>query len=543
MATLEGTIMKVRFFPAQAAGECAICGKSYNRLSMVGFYPAASISHQNCIINPSKQKSVKAPVIAVGNELTDFKARVNAAINPGLTPFDYQYEGALAVDKYNGRLLIGDEQGLGKTIQAILWLAVNAKARPAIVIVPASVKINWQREIEKWLPRNKHNIVKVLSGQKPTALLAMGIYVINYDIVKHWLKAIKKIKPQVVIADECQYLKNSKAQRTIAILGKKGANSFADSYLLGNVPTFIPLSGTPITNRPIEFFPVLNALRPDRFSNWMGYATRYCGAYKSQWGWVTTGASNTAELNKKVTESCMIRRLKTQVMSQLPAKRRSVVSLDIVNRNEYALAEKDIIEWMKANGQDIRGALRAEALVKLEKLKQIAVKGKLDSVTEWIKNQLESEPKVVVFVHHREILAQLMADLKEFNPVSIQGGDTDIQRTKAVDTFQTVPTCRAIICSIKAAGLGITLTAASTTVTVELVWTPAEHNQAEDRIHRIGQTEACTNYYLIADGTIEEKIAKVISKKQAVLSAVLDGTQNLSPDEDILNLLTREMAA
>lgn len=541
MSGIAEVAMKVRFFPAQAAGNCAMCGKPYSRLDMVGFFPSTSVSHSNCVITPPTQRNEPIAPIA---DLAAFKAKVLAAINPGMVPFDFQVEAAYAIDnRFNGSALIGDEQGLGKTIEAILWLAIHPEARPAIIVVPASVKVNWQREIEKWLPRNKRNVIKILSSRKSQKLLAMGIYIINYDIVKDWLKQIQKISPKVVIADECQYLKNPKAQRTQAILGKKGRRSVATSYLLGSVAHFLPLSGTPITNRPVEFWPVLNALRPDKFDNWVNYAFRYCGAYKNQWGLITTGASNTIELNRLVNQYCMIRRLKSQVMTQLPSKRRAAVALDIINRTEYDLAEADIIAWMKANNQDVRGALRAEALVKLEKLKQIAVRGKLGAAVEWIKNQLESEPKLVVFCNHRDVLAQLLIELKEFNPVSIKGGDSDTNRQKAVDTFQANANCRVIVASIKAAGLGITLTAASTTVTLELGWTPGEHNQAEDRIHRIGQEEACTNFYLIADGTIEEKLAKIIAEKQLVLTAVLDGEAANTDTNSMVDLLMRDMAA
>ncbi len=526
--------MAVRFFPATSGGVCAICSGDYQRLSMVGFFPPGSISHMPCVLSPPKMVP-DAPL-----DIAPIKKLIKNKIAPGCTPRDFQLEAVAFLNQRKGRAGIFDDMGLGKTISVLLWLAANPKKRPVVIVCPSSVKLNWRREILKWLPVYSRAIA-VLSGRKATPISAGTQYVIiNPDILKHWLAELRVFKPSVVVADECHYFKNPKAQRTIAIYG----NRKAEEWLIKGVRSFIPLSGTPMTNRPIELWPTLNALSPIEWPSWYAFAKQYANLKRTQWGMQATGAQNIAELHRRIRRF-MIRREKSQVLKELPAKQRSIIPVELSNIEEYRKAEKDFIRWLIENGADrnkLDRAKKALALVKMNALKKLCAVGKIALTIEWIKDFLEgSEEKLVVFGHHRSVIEGIAIANYSYGALSITGKHTPIQRQKAVDTFQGSNGCRLVVCSRKAAGEGITLHAASSTCFIELGWTPGEHDQAEDRIHRIGQKKACTNYYLVAADTIEETIAALIDGKRRVLKGVLDN-KALDDGEAIFDALIAELA-
>jgi SWI/SNF-related matrix-associated actin-dependent regulator 1 of chromatin subfamily A len=269
---------------------------------------------------------------------------------------------------------------------------------------------------------------------------------------------------------------------------------------------------------------------------------RYCGAKHNGFGWDFNGATNMEELHKILTESCLIRRLKKDVLKELPPKIRSVVPLEIDNRDEYDAIEnatKDIVQKSldKIEGTQIANA---EALAKIEYLKQAAVRGKMKAAVAWIRNWLDSGEKLVVFCHHKTTVDALMKEFGEC-AVKIDGSVPTAPSTKrqeAVDTFQNETWCRLFVGTM-AAKEGITLTAASNTCFLEMWWTSGDHVQAEDRVHRIGQeADSVGAYYLIGERTIEETIAKLIDKKAKVLAAVLDGKS--VENENLLTALLRE---
>lgn len=337
-----------------------------------------------------------------------------------------------------------------------------------------------------------------------------------------WIEALINIKPKALILDECHYIKNSKAQRTKAIvkLAKKSRCKV------------IGLSGTPILSRPLEFFNIIDLCKPGLFPSWWAYAQEYCGAHNNGFGWDFSGASNLDKLHEILTKHIMIRRLKKDVMKELPKKQRTVIPLEITNRKEYNSAASDIIAWIhETDGMEAASAAEeAKALVQFEKLKQLAVKGKMKGAMKWINNFIDSGEKLVVFCTHT---AQVKALAKKFGPmaVSIYGETSAKKRNEAETRFQTDDKIRLLIGNIQAAGVVITLTAASNTCFLELGWTPGEHRQAEDRVHRIGQTADSVNaWYLLGVGTVEEEIAELLDKKQKVLDAVLDGVPADSED-------------
>jgi len=408
------------------------------------------------------------------------------------------------------RCFIADEMGLGKTIQALALLE-HLHAYPALVVCPASLKLNWVREAIKWLPRERS--IKTIAGTKRAASYEADVLVVNYDILSNHKDALAKAGLKAVVFDEGHYLKNGRAVRS------KAARSIA-----AHADIRLALTGTPVLNRPVELISQLSVLgRLDEFGGFWPFAKRYCDAYQGPHGWDLSGASNLEELNTRLRETCYIRRNKADVLSELPAKQRSMVEVELSNLTEYRAAEADVIAWLRDNASEEKAAraTKAEQMVKIEVLKRLSAEGKIPAVVEWVENMLEAGEKLVLFAHHVDVQKAL---LERFDGAAhVLGEDDGATRQRNVDRFQSDARCRLIVCSLKAAGVGITLTAASNVAFCELGWTPADHDQAEDRLHRIGQTDSVNCWYLVGKGTIDERIAKLIDEKRAVVDAATEG--------------------
>ena len=487
-----------------------------------------------CWSTPVSVSSINSLVeweFSIDNKLKTFiektkirEAQIVVTGIPGLngTLYPFQNKGVAFIETNNGRALIADEMGLGKTIQALAWLQLHPDKRPVIIIVPASVKLNWKRETEKWLTNPN---VEVLSGEtpwKPTG----DIIVINYDILLSWVNELKKMNPQVLITDECHYYKSNKAFRTKAIkkLGK-------------GIPHVIALSGTPIINRPVEAYNAIQLINPDIFPNFFSFTHTYCNAKHTGFGWDFNGHSNDKELHEKLTGTIMIRRLKKDVLPDLPDKVYSFIPIELDNVKEYKKAEEDFIAYVKQE-KGIEAAKRienVEALAKIEGLKQLAVKGKLEQAIEWIKDFIETDNKLVVFCTHKFVIEELMKEFEKI-AVKIDGGVSMNNRQKAIDSFQNNKNITLFVGN-KAAEEGITLTAASNIVHLEYPWSPKSLDQRNDRCHRMGQKNSVTVYYLIAQNTIEEKLIKLLDEKRKIIDGVIDGTD--TPDIELLTELIK----
>lgn len=457
-------------------------------------------------------------------KLTDVMKVVIPGLRGSLYP--YQNIGVSWIENKAGRALIADEMGLGKTVQALAWLQLHPECRLAIIIVPATLKLNWLQECKKWLPNPK--VIEV-SGTTPYSIGKNEIVVINYDVISHWVEYFKSMKPQVLILDEIHKIKNNAAKRTKAI-----------KSLAKGIPNIIGLSGTPIINRPIEAYNAISLIDPTIVPNYWSYVHRYCGAKNNGFGWDFNGATNTAELHDKLINTIMLRRLKKDVLLDLPDKTYSYVPIELDNRKEYRSAEADFIAYIRAT-KGVNAAEKASSaatLAEIEGLKQLAVKGKLEQVIEWIKDFLEDEGKLVVFAVHKFVIDRLMLEFGNI-AVKIDGSVSMKDRNDAVIAFQNDPKKMLFIGNVQAAGVGLTLTASSNVAFVELPWTPGELAQAEDRCHRIGQKDAVNIHFLLAAGTIEEKIAKLLDSKRKVLDAVIDGkeTENKSLLHELMNSL------
>ncbi len=476
------------------------------------------------------------------------------------TLYPFQKEGVAYILSRYGSGIIADEMGLGKTCQAIALIASLRKKQPVMVMCPASLKYNWAKELTAWLD---NPTIYILSG-RPTECTnprddmflyseenkGTPIIIVNYDIIANkttkeknprtqkiqkvdipktgWCSFLDKIKCETVIIDEAQHLKHKKTRRTIACLKE-----------IKKINNKIFLSGTPIENRPIEFFNVLNVLNPYMFPDRMLYAKEYCDAKHNSFGWDFSGASNTKQLHDLVKKTVLIRRIKKKVLPELPDKIRAVIPLQITNTPSYKRAETNLAQWFADNGMSgkIDAAGTEEALMRIEVLKQLAVKGKIDRCIELIRDFLSTGEKLVVFTTHTDIAKRIIKEFKHFNDggicVDILGSTPIKKRQEHVDVFQNDPKCSLFVGNIIAAGVGITLTAASNTCFLEFAWSPGLHQQAEDRVHRIGQAaDSVTAWYLIAQNTIEEEIAELLDNKAKVLSNVLDGVD--VEDKDLL---------
>lgn len=416
-------------------------------------------------------------------------------------------------------VLIGDEQGLGKSVQA-LTVCETANLWPVIAIVPTSVRVNWQRELKKWLP---HRTSFIVYGTDTMILIpSVDMLIFGWDTIYAWANTIDT--PRALIIDEAQYAKSGDARRTQAVL------RLADRCYDANSPV-ISLTGTPILNRATEWIAQLRLLnRLEEF----GGATQLRKDFKNR--------DLLPTLNRAIRAKCYVRRLKIDVMKDLPPKRYVQVSLpvDPVAMIEYRRAETNIVTYLanlarqaainsgattdEARQRASEVALRAAAgqqLVAITALRQLAVKVKLPAVEAWIKDFKQSGEKVVVFCWHRGIVEMLSERFA--GGLKIYGGMSDADKQHAIDTFQTDPIQQVLVCSMKAAGVGITLTASSNVVFVEHGWNPPDEDQAADRCHRIGQTDSVTVYSLDAEGTIDVDMSELIADKRQEVNAATDG--------------------
>ena len=450
----------------------------------------------------------------------------NIKVPKGLSLMEFQKEGVGFIESRNGNVIVGDEMGTGKTITVLTYISNHPELTPVVIVVPATLKYNWKKEADKWLLTKRD--IQILEGKKTKKLKkSSDIIIVNYDIVHAWRKEIANINPKVLVLDECHAIKTSTTKRT------KGVKHIAKK-----AKHIIPMSGTPAINRPAELYNSIKLVEPELFGSFQSYAQRYCDAYFNGYGWEYKGGSNLEELYD-ILSNIMIRRKKEDVIKDLPEKRRTFVSLDLTNISDYNKAENDFIEWVREN-KGKRAADRAssaEKLVKVGTLRLLAVRGALANSIQWVKNFLaDYDGKLVVFAVHKEIISALMEEFGDI-AVKIDGSvPTGEVRQTIVEKFQNDKNIRLLVGNIKAAGVGITLTASSNIVFLELPWTPGELEQSEDRCHRMGQKNAVNIWYLLAENTIEMELAKMIDSKRNILSQVLDG-QVISEEDTLSSLL------
>ncbi len=418
------------------------------------------------------------------------------------------------------RAFLADEQGLGKTVQALAALEAD-DAYPAIVVCPASLKLNWLRETEHWLP---HRSVTVVSGTG-TVADAADITIINYEIVHAHRTRLQLRRPKALVLDESHYVKNPRAKRTQAV--RRLAESLKPDALR------LALTGTPVMNHPDELIAQLRVIgRLEDFGSGARFARRFQGA----------GAEE--RIHWHLRRRCFVRRLKVDVLPQLPAKTQVVVPVALENQAEYKRAQADVVAWLREQPLDlseleskVAAALRAERLAQLNVLKRLAARGKTGPALAWIDDFLASDEPLVVFCGVREVQDLLVERFPD--ALHVLGRDSAIQREAAVRAFQEPDGPQLLVCATRVGGQGITLTRASNVAFLDLEWTPAMHDQAEDRCHRIGQHDAVTAWYLLAADTIDETMIELIARKRGIVGAVTDGRRDVS--EALVQSVVREL--
>lgn len=464
----------------------------------------------------------------------------------------YQVQGIELIEHFNGRALLADDMGLGKTAQALVWTKIHPEEKPVLIICPGGLKINWEREIRMWIDAEAN--IQILSG-RTTGMIKGDYVIVNYEILPYWVKEIKKVGFKILLADEVHYIKNSWAKRTKAF-----------KRIAGDMDYIVAISGTPIENKPIEIYNIGVILQPSLFPDYLRFTQRYCAGETGRYGWNVSGASNTKELNRILKEHIMIRRLKSEVAQDLPPKIIANLPLELTNLQEYRKAEYEFLQFVKErfdkdllydenfekelkeyakrhninleNNDEltiddiqkikktkIEKASMAEMLLKTQALQKLAAEGKMKEAIHWIEDFLESGEKLVVFAINKKVIDMLMNKFGKI-AVKIDGSVSNLNRQKAIDMFQNDKNIRLFIGNIKAAGVGITLTAASNIAILQYPWTPGALSQAIDRVHRITQTKKVTVWYILGANTIEEKVLQVLAEKEHIVNEVLDGTQH-----------------
>jgi SWI/SNF-related matrix-associated actin-dependent regulator 1 of chromatin subfamily A len=509
---------------------------------------------------------VRARLEAKAEKIDESRAADSAIELPvpqGLAYLPYQRAG-IATGIRRPNILFGDEMGLGKTIQAIGILNADPTLKKVLVICPASLKLNWHRELKKWLVRD----MSIWIASTPVHVGMMDITIINYDILQKCADRLRAIEWDAAIIDEAHYLKSKGAKRTQVVFG-------IDDYAarkagIEAVPGLkarrrIALSGTPIPNRPVEGFGLFHWLAPEEFKNFFAYAKQFCGAQKSGYGWDMAGASNLPQLQDKLRGSIMVRRLKADVLTDLPAKRRQIVEFsangasDLVEEENSAWTESEErmeslrvrAELAKAGSKEeydeavsaLREAATA-AFTEMSKLRHETAMATVPYAAQHILQALnDGGGKIVVMAHHKDVVKAIIQAVEDdgIEAVSLTGETSMIDRQRAVDEFQTNPNVRVFVGNIQAAGVGITLTAAAHVIFVELDWVPGNMSQAEDRCHRIGQHDSVLVQHLVLEGSLSARMAKVLLEKQEVIDRALDRKEE--KPEDVPVTPSRERAA
>lgn len=431
--------------------------------------------------------------------------------------------------------------------------------RRVLVICPASVKINWARELEKWLIRPAH--VAICYGNKPYPETA-DILIVNFDIVNRYAAQFRAQPWDLLIVDECQYLQSgSRSRRGRYILGGSAYTRENGKKVKIDETTPIParrsvfLSGTPIRNKPLNIYPILRYLDPARWGNFMMFAKRYCaaeqeeiyiagGGGETKWVWNFSGASHLDELQRILRETIMVRRLKVDVLKELPPKTKQMIITE-PNQEQRAILKREAalfephkekrerleLEMAFAQAQEDNAAY-ARAVSGLQSLDDVLFTemsalrrelgvSKIPNIIEHVTDCLESVEKVTVFVHHHEVANRVFEAFRDYGAVILTGQQTATQKQVAVDSFQS-GSARVFVGSILAAGVGINLFASSLAIFAEQDWVPGNMDQAADRLHRIGQTNNVLCQYLVVDGSMDAKLAQTVLAKEQVIYQALD---------------------
>ena len=417
---------------------------------------------------------------------------------------------ALAWLKTRDKAFLALDQGLGKTC-----VSLNDAMGKVLVVCPASLKLNWAKEVKLWRPElTSHVIRKVADDIDTTA----DVIIVNYDILH---KVVSRLpKPDTLILDECHYCKTPTTTRTKTSIA-----------LIKKVKRVRLLSGTPVLNRPIEIFPLVKAIDAVKM-DWKTFAYRYCAAWNTPWGtFDTSGYSNLEELYEKLS-NVMFRLKKETALPELPRKTYRVVELDV----DLDVREKKLLKT------DIEKSDHVVSFEAISDILKLNAQRKLPMAIQFIKDALYTEEKIVIFAWHTQIIQELTEALKEYDPQVITGSTSLTKRDEAVVNFQS-GSSRVFIGNIKAAGTGLTLTAASRVVFVETTWSPGDIEQAADRCHRIGQTEHVQVDILVAHKSIDAQQLHTVIDKMNVISKLVQENEMNKLEQLLDNIIAQAQEA
>jgi SNF2 family DNA or RNA helicase len=442
-------------------------------------------------------------------------------------PMEHQ---KVAIEKLlaNDKFILADDMGLGKTTAAVI-ASLESNARKILIVCPASLKINWQREIENYTDRR----ILLVEGRRWGS--TFDFYIINYDILKNFhttdksedsddYKLLVNAGFELVIVDEAHYISNNTAQRTRLL-----------NDVLEQIPKVWLLTGTPMTSRPINYFNLLKIVESPLTLNWQSYVRRYCAGYQFRVGqrkvWNTSGASNLDELRER-TKSLVLRRMKTDILD-LPEKIVTPVYLEL--RNTFY--DDELEEFMRISKDNKENESITVTLNRLMKIRQLIAIEKVPYTCELIDKCIDQGKKVIVFTNFTSSLDLLQEKYKK-TCVTLDGRMSKERRQESVDKFQNNDKVKVFISNIIAGGVGITLTAAEIVIMNDLSFVPAHHSQAEDRAYRYGQKNSVLVYYPIFENTIEKIVYNMLQKKKGIIDQVMgDGEYSESFSKDLLKSL------
>ena len=428
-----------------------------------------------------------------------------------LWPFQEESIPTLMARKHN---LLADDMGLGKTMQAIT-LINSLDLKKVLIICPASVKRNWERKLREWLVEQK--VVQIIDKRMDVVSDLAEIVIVNYDLVTYsWIhQQLREALWDLLICDESHRLKSLDAKRTHSVLAKNG--------LVRSALRTLMMTGTPVLNRPVELFPILRVLAPEvisPYNDYRSFTQRYCDAWQDGFGWNAKGASHIDELNKKLRQHYMIRRLTHEVEVQLPKKRYEVVFIDPTPGVKQKLTVLD-----QACRKDFKYQHLGLDGGQLAVLRRDTAEEKVSVSSELIRNYAESAGKLVIFAYHHSVINKLERQLADLGVVTLTGETAQKIRQRHIDAFRKTEKSapRVFIGQIQASGEGIDglQDVCNNVLFVESSWVPGEIEQALKRVHRIGQTKPVLIRFLVWAGSVEEHMLRVALDKVKVIKEVL----------------------
>ncbi len=479
------------------------------------------------ILESDKLSAFWLPKAAVIQPEKKLNRVIDYSVYSSRPPMEHQkiaIEKLLANDKY----ILADDMGLGKTTSAVI-AALESNARKILIVCPASLKINWQREISNYSDRK----ILIVEGRKWGS--TFDFYIINYDIIKNYhttdksedsddYKLLINAGFELAIVDEAHYISNTTANRTRLL-----------NDVLEKIPKVWLLTGTPMTSRPINYFNLLKIVDSPLTLNWQTYVKRYCKGFQFRVGnrkvWNTSGASNLDELRER-TKNVVLRRMKTDILD-LPEKIVTPVFLELTSK----MYDEELEEFTRISKEKKEEDTISITLNRLMKVRQLISYEKIPYTCELIDKCIEQGKKVIVLTNFTMTLDMLHEKYKKTSVV-LDGRMSKDRRQDSVDRFQNEDKIKVFIGNIKAAGVGITLTAAEVVIMNDLSFVPADHSQGEDRAYRYGQKNSVLVYYPVFENTIEKIIYNILQKKKGIIDQVMgDGEFSESFGQDLLKQL------